>query len=422
MKVVYFAPSPRSAGQVLIGLSLAEQLRKSGTETHFIVAEAARQVMYRRKGFPYTLINESAGPLTRLVVDEVMEEFRPDIIVIGDYLGYSYAIEKSYRLDPWFIEQYNMPILPVDIWELDRTGLAVDFCGEQIIPVGPRILGMNARLVPVPIAHPKLDNTEHAFRYRLIDDLERVTRRTRGHLHTTFGLGAQDRLILLSLANWQMPNAELYSQDRNRIAQAVPRLLAHYLSQLPETAHFLLVGSVPEGLKGSLPPERTIVLPPCPPARFDVLLGSADLVLSLNASAVTLARAVLSGTPAMLLSNRFTVTGDNEIETTAAALGGLAPYVSDWLASALPLYPFRMWPLGYHAFLEPVLTGNPYAAAFATAEILDQEGVVSGLEQLLFDAGTRTSLAGACHAYQQQLAVLPDTGETFARAARIAGA
>jgi hypothetical protein len=99
----------------------------------------------------------------------------------------------------------------------------------------------------------------------------------------------------------------------------------------------------------------------------------------------------------------------------------MSEFVRTWLAGTGPLYPFRIWPLGYHRFLEPLLAGNPYADTLATAELLDEDGVMTVLEAALYDRATRDTYARARAGYHRTVAALPDTCEAFTRAAQAAG-
>ena len=173
----------------------------------------------------------------------------------------------------------------------------------------------------------------------------------------------------------------------------IPPLVTRYLGQLPQRAHFLLIGEVPPAWSG-LAPERTHAIPSCPPAEFGAVLQAADAVLSLNMAGTTVWRAALSGVPAMVLGNDFRIRGTGDAAAIAAAdaaVGGLSPFVRGALPGCLPLHPFRMWPLAFHSFLAPLLRDNPYTDAFAHAQVLDEASVTQGMESLLFDKECRAT-------------------------------
>jgi hypothetical protein len=232
---------------------------------------------------------------------------------------------------------------------------------------------------------------------------------------------------MITFAGWQRSPDPRYDERIHRIARRVPELLAHYLRALPPTTHFMVIGGMPDAFR-ALPADRLITLPACMPKRFAVLTGAADLLISLNAASTAVAEAILADVPAVVLSNRFTVTeaapGASGAPETPEALEvpeKVSEFVRTWLAGTGPVYPFRIWPLGYHRFLDPLLAGNPYADTLATAELLDEDGVMTVLEAALYDRATRDSYARARAAYHRTVAALPGTCETFTRAAQAAG-
>jgi hypothetical protein len=351
----------------------------------------------------------------------VVAEFKPDALVLADYLIFSRAMRTVFLLDPWFIDRYQLPVLPIDIWALDGRDLEMDFGGEETIQLDPRIRQLTGQLRPVPLTHPQPAGDGRVFPFRLSDADGRVSRRTRAHLHTTLGIPRGHRLALITFAGWQHSPDPRYGERFHRIAQRVPELLAHYLRALPPTTHFMVIGGVPDAFR-ALPADRLITLPACMPKRFAVLTGAADLLISLNAASTAVAEAILADIPAVVLSNRFAVTAaDPGAEGTPEGLEKMSEFVRTWLAGTGSVYPFRIWPLGYHRFLEPLLAGNPYADTLATAELLDEDGVMTVLEAALYDRATRDAYARARAGYHRTVAALPGTCETFTRAAQAAG-
>jgi hypothetical protein len=419
MKLLFLALCQRGYGETLTGMSLARQLSALGVESHFVV-EASAEHLLRRSGLDYSVISEAMGPLAGLVIDGIVSAVRPDAIVLSDYVIYTEVMRTQFRLDPWLIDRYDLPILPIDIWALDGRELSIDHGGQDGLPIHPRIRQLAGHLQPVPMARPGGSPNGHPF--RLSPDDGKISRRTRDHLFTTLGIPAGHRLALIAVAGWQQAPDARYDQRVHRIARQVPLLLAQYMRSLPATTHFVLIGDIPGPLR-DLPAGRTIVLPSCQPKRFGVILGAADLMISLNASSTSVAQAIMADVPAMVLSNRFALAAGEEPEKLAGELasGKVSGFVRSWLAETGPVYPFRIWPLGYHRFLEPLLAGNPYASTMATAELLDEHEAVTVMEAALYDQATRDSYARARADYHRTIAALPGTGEAFTRAAHAAG-
>jgi Family of unknown function (DUF6365) len=408
MKALFLAMSTAGYGETLIGLSLAGQIRKAGVEVQFIVDSRSAPLLSGRE-FPFTVLEASMGRFAQLLIDSVIREFKPDLIVLSDYFTYCGVFAKLYKIDPWFIEQYGLPIIPIDIWEWDSTPMKVDVFVDKFMPVNERILQMPATLRPSPLCHfPAPTGSKH-YPFSLREGNEKISRRTREHLRSVYSLSRTDKLVLLAFAKWQLP--QFSDDDGNRIAAATPDLLVQYLKTLPSDVHFVSVGERIPALE-QLPAERMHFLPSCAQSRFNVLLGSVDLFLTLNLGATTMTRAVMGGVPSLALSNRHTLLTPEAAEEHAAGNQDVGPIAAAWLKKNAPIYPFRMWPLGFHKFLDPLLSNNEYTSTFEQVELFEGERVVRTIHDLLFNAGRIEGLLAAQESYVGKLKTL-DTAAAF---------
>jgi len=353
--------------------------------------------------------------LAKILIDDVVRTVRPAAIVLAEYLNYTHVMAAHFRLKPWFIESYGVPVIPIDLWELERTGFVADLCGGQALAISPHLKDMDCYLNPVPMARPVPDS-RRAIPFRVADlagpgESREQTRRD-------LGLGSADRLVMLAMSAWQLPDTG--GADRRQAASRVPELLAHYLRQLPDNVRFLLAGAAPEWSR-LLPAGRTLPLPPCSPSRFGALLRAADLMLSLNLSAFTMVRAVLSGTPVMLITNQFSVTEPGQAAAIADRLGGMSDFARRWLAESVPLHPFRVWPMGFHGFLDSLLAGNSYLSAFTAAELLDEAAVLGGLRGLLYDPAEHARSRLRRADYLAEIAAVADGCTAFRHALSVTG-
>jgi Family of unknown function (DUF6365) len=362
--------------------------------------------------------------LVKILIDDVVRTVRPAAIVLAEYLNYTHVMSAHFHLNPWFIESYGVPVIPIDLWELERTGFAADLCGGRALAISPHIKDMDCYLSPVPLARP-VPNSRRAIPFRVADPADLAAPadpdglvKGREHTRRELGLRSRDRLVMLAMSAWQLP--DVGAAGRRQAASRVPELLAHYLRQLPDDVRFLLAGAAPEWSR-LLPAERTLPLPPCSPSRFAALLRAADLMLSLNLSAFTMVRAVLSGTPVMLITNQFSVTEPGQACDIAGQLGGMSDFARRWLAESVPLHPFRVWPMGFHGFMESLLAGNAYLSAFTVAELLDEAAVLGGLRGLLYDQEERDRSRIRRADYLKEIAAVPDARTAFRHALSMAG-
>jgi len=336
-KALFLALSPHGFGETLIGLNLADQLVPLGVTSQFIVEESATTILAGR-GHSFDVIEPGMGRLAGLIVDDVVQRFRPDVIILADYFTYC-TISVRYQLDPWFIEAYGIPVVPIDIWEWGGTDFVVDIAGDYVYRASERFRSLPACLRPVPLAHPVPDDAGHARPFRVASGEEPLSARARSRLRSSLGVGEQDRLVLIATARWQVTGEAAYSQAASSVASGVPPMVTHYLEQLPPRTRFLLIGEIPQAWSG-LPAGRTHAVPPCPQQEFGAMLQAADAVLSLNIGGTTVWRAVMSGVPAMVLGNSYRLRDVADIDRADAQAGGFTDFVRDAVTKAIPLHPF----------------------------------------------------------------------------------
>lgn len=423
MKLLHFAMSALGGyGETFVDLSLADQLADGGIESRFVIT-AGVEPLFATGRHPYSLIDSDPGLSVQAVVEREMSEHQPDAVVLADYANFWGHMLRNAGDDAWFIEKYGVPLIPIDMWEWEHTGFAYDFCGRGFGREYDRhILDMPAHLRPVPVCHVDAGGSRQGHPYRLTAPEPGRDATVRERVFAEFGLSPADRLVLVPVSAWQQPSTStrLITEMTIRLGRRVPELLARYLGALPERTHVLVVGTVPEALR-QLPADRLHELGPCPPDRYRDLLRSADLMVSLTMSGLTLARATLMGTPGMLLTNGFTVANAADVERVDAALGGLSDPVRSWLSEVAPIDAFSHWPKGLHAFVEPLVRGNPYLTAIAHEELLDEPAVVERMREILYDSEAARRLAEDREAYLAQVDALPPTWEVFGAAAAAVG-
>jgi hypothetical protein len=410
MNLLHFALSTHTSGETYLGLCLADQLRDAGVRSHFAVSAAAEPLV-RRHGYPCTVIDAAPGQPARDLVDDLVRRLRPDAFVLADYLNYWSNMERRLGLDPWFIEGYDRPVLPIDTAEWADTNFEVDICGwESGVPISRHIMDLPVHLRPVPVAH--VDAGDGPGRpYRMTAPEPAVSAAERAQVRADLGLAAGDRLLLAPMSPWQQAGqsrAGMVNDMVDRLALGVPELLVYYLDRLPDSARVVVLGSPPPAF-ARLPRHRVVVHPPCPPDRYRALLASADALLLLSLAAVTGVRAVLMDVPVVMMTNRFTVTGAHEIERVAGEVGGMSDAVRGWLAGILPVAPFRQWPKGAYFVQERLVKGNGYLSAIAHRELLDEQGVHEALTGALYEPAARERLARDRAAYLRTVDALPPT-------------
>ena len=399
---LFLSTARNSWGRSVIASTIASDLVCTGSRVT-IFTHRALEPLFSSSGAHLATFGSSMGPLLAPYLNSIMSEVKPDIVVLCDFFSNA-NVFASEGLNLTHCLQPISEACALDLWDYDRTGYNIDMFGESSFFLGSGsqiewerdFRAIRHKIKPVPIVAP-LD-TSSSFS-NLPPNGRLVSGKDQRH---ALGLSSGDRAVLFCSAEWQ--HSHYKSEAGRRLAEALPRLVAGYLAQLGPAVHLVHVG--PKTLElDALLGERYHWLPSVSPDAFDNIIASSDLFLTPNISATTITKALVSGVPVVALQN--SLVGDT-LEAICAQLPFcVSPFLADWIRSALPLYPFSMWPLGYHAFLAPLLANNPYAEAFDILELLHQPTIHHTLQNLLFSPAAKEEQLHKHALYLAQVRALP---------------
>ncbi|HEY6252754.1 MAG TPA: DUF6365 family protein, partial [Candidatus Angelobacter sp.] len=383
-------------GEAMLGLRLAADLQQAGDEVFFLAHDSNAKLFEGR--FRHLLFSSAASPLLQLYWSNCLSGFRASSIILSDYFTTTLFF-VSFGLNPEMLTATGLPIFAIDTWDSSKAVLPIDILidATRSVELWP---GRIKPICPVPFLAP--NDTPGA--YNSLPEEVATTRRIRRHVRHTLGIGEQEKAVFFCTAEWQHPNYESQSDAARRCGALLPRLVAEYLSRLGNSVHLVHVGPKAYDLKAQMG-TRYHWLPPLPPTEFDTLLASTDLLLTANISATTIAKAMVVGVPTLVLQNSISASTPEEAE--AAMTRKPSPQLRAWLQDSVPLYPFALWPLGYHRFLGNILQNNPYVRGLELTELLDEEQVEAALARLLFDDSARQEHAHRQAAYLAQVRSLP---------------
>jgi hypothetical protein len=394
MKHLFIALSTKGFGETTLGLRVAQELANAGDECVFLVHVSAAGLL-SRTGFPHMTVADHTIGWLRLMLMTLLDRHKPNSIILSDYFTTALAFERG-DLEPSYLRESGLPLGAIDTWDLKKSGTSIDAFGNEIRTFQDWSHLLDYHLIPVPIANPSPGGSY----YCNLPEPTRVTARIRRHVRRGLGIGDGEQAILFCTAEWQ--HARFRSEAGNQLARTLPQLIERYVLQLGPRVHLVHVGpaAYPLASLGS----RYHWLPPLPPDKFETLLASVELLMVANASSTTIAKALVSGIPSVTLVNSYSLQASEDL--TKAGIR-LSAETKMWAASSMPLYPFTMWPIGYHQFLKPSLDGNPYCAVVPMLEILHEAETLDEMQALLWDASARQRRLNAQTAYVDELHRLP---------------
>lgn len=400
--VLLLAPTPRGWGETAFAVHLGKELIKAGRDVQALICDATAP-LFHGSGIAVTSLAESAGPFLGLMLEELINSARPAAVVLCDIVTSVRALKRAgVTADSLF--SGPVPIMGVDTWNSAVAGPAMDTFGAESIDAEAWIDRIPSRFMPVPF----LNWNAGPGVCRFFPESRPLPSAARSHIRGEFGIGDGEKLVLFCTSPWQ--HGPYKNPDGERLAAAVPRLISEYLAELDPSVHLVHVGpSRYDGLM--LGPDRYHWLPSQRADIFEALLASADLLLSLNVSAVSTIRAVAAELPVVVVGNSSHARTEDDIR--AAAGGAMHPVVKRNAKALLPAYPFTLWPLGLKSYLEPTLQGNPFLQALRSVELLDGGRVIETLNELLFSPAAAEESRRKQEAYRKRLMELPAPAAAF---------
>ena len=400
-RFLFLAATSSAMGEVNLARDIARDLHARGHAAAFL-APAAMAARFAGTPVRHVPVDDMLPRMPELL-PRLLRQQPPDALVLVDLASVFLTLETAWAHDASFLCDLPVPVAALDVWDLAETDLRWDF-GTDALPVSPRALEIR-RLVPVPFVRPRQDGRC----YDALPTPAAVTPEARRRVRAEMGLQPDDRLLLLLSSRWQLPEAQFWKHHR-RLAQRLPVLALEAVAALGPRVHVAHVG--PRAFEGAEPlGARYHWIPQLAPERFEEVIGSADVLLSFATSSPAAFNALVLGVPVVLAVNS---RRGRTVEEVLASLPQAAEPVRRWLETVVPLYPFRLWPIGLYGLLTPAVRENPFNDAVRTVELLDWEELVGSCRELLFDASARERMQARQEGYCDAVRRLPRGADLLA--------
>jgi hypothetical protein len=371
---LFVAPQSAPFGETVLGMRIADELHARGDEI-VVFAHGSLEILVKNRPFRFVAVPQGAR-VDRAIADMGAEVAATSVVLL-DATGV-FMLLKNEGSDATFLRTVDRRVIGLDVWNLRKTGLEWDMIGAPF-QHSRYSLDVHKRLIPVPFAQPS--GTKGL--YNALPHAPSITEDERARIRADFGVREGDRVLFFTTARWQDPGSQKHALGQ-QLALALPPFVAGLLARLGDHVHVVHVGPSRMPFDDALG-DRYTWLPQRSPARFEKTLASADLLLSFNFSATTIATAIAAGIPIVL-----------GVNTRAGALAR-----------------FRVWPLGLFKFLEPLAKNNPYTSAMETLEIADDDAFVETTKKLLWGDDARAELRERQSRYRDEVAKLPSAADLF---------
>ncbi len=378
MRVLFLVTSFWAMGEFTIAKEFALRLKNSGHEVAFCLPPS----LYKKSSsiFPTFTLIPNSRKLNQLIFHEISYSFKPAIVILSDFLNYHFS-HKHYGITREDLDILGAKVATFDIYNWKQKRLRMDAYGiESSIPKVLNIDWYGDRILPCPLVDPKKVG-KNEFGYCLINKEISRSDVEKTKILKKFNLDSNKKTILVTRASWQ---SKIIKEDKvNRFISIVERNLSIIISYLKEKYQIICIGEK-EKIYGQ---HNIFYFETLPPDDFDSIVSITDLYINRNFISTSMARMVLSGVKCV-----------NFIHS------GFTSLSEDFYA-----YKFRMFPVGWYDFLEPLVEDNPYFNLVESLKIFDINASIKKIEELLSNEDDKhyTKLK----LYKRELALLdsPDT-------------
>jgi hypothetical protein len=348
------------------------------------------------KPFEVVLLDSFTPPLDNHLTN-LVQSYKPDSLILVDLMSNSLWLHP--RNDgKWFLDQQLVPLLALDIHNVAGPNMRADVFLDQEWEMGPLTSIPKGRIAPVPYISAQDPDAYNALPIPVQVDEER-----RKEIRSELGISSSEKLILMVSANWQSASTWDDFHGR-RISIYVPNLLTYYLSRVDANVRVVHVGPqrfhVNKNLTG-----RYLWLEQVDQARFQALLSSADLFITPNIIGTTLSSVLTAEIPMVVVRNSVRARTADEVISKLSAKP--SEELIRWLKIAIPIYPFRAWPLGLYNLVSRALKNNPFCETFIDVELLNEEEVIAGCRKMLYDNEAREAILENQRNYTKIVRTLP---------------
>jgi hypothetical protein len=400
--VLFISLGAFAFGESTLALNFARGLENSYYQPFFILSPINQVIFNSLPQLKKILLYPNGGRINRILAEDFLTEYPPDIILLFDFLTFEYS--NNFGLSLEYLRSFNTPIISLDSYEWESTDFILDFLGGRSKQVASTLLEIDGCLRPCPLNKP-IPLQDHFACYSFFKEVRTTDINNLSLYREKLDINSSDKIVFSATAPWEKKPAKEVRQTP--FCHVVPKLVEFYLTQVNCHIHWVRVGrdiQNKEEVHSNLTVHNFKFLPS---DDFNNLLYLSDILITTNIAATTLAKKVCSGGAALLLFNSVNANCSGDLYRYKSMT--FSSSITEIIQKCYPISPFRMFPLGWYDFLTPLVNENSYLNTFYQAEILDSEAVISSLNQALFSSNEFKLMH--LEEYKQALKALPTPAE-----------
>lgn len=395
MRVAFIVTSFWAYGELLIAKQFAKGLKDDGHDVMFIIPPTHKRNV-SESGFAYTSLLPKSRKFNQIIFTELKEKFRPDLILLSDFLNYHFA-DIHYGILREDLDIFKCPIATFDNFNWNLKRKCMDTYGfVSDIPKKINLQEYGARILPCPILSPD-SRKDGEFCFSLLGKALSATEQKKKELKEKHGFQSfgKKKMILVSQAKWQESCVE--KQRVQNFIKLSNHVFEELIKELARHHVLLCIGEPNPQFEGN---ANIVMHSSMPSEEFDEFIQMADLYLGKNMTSTSMIKIAMSKIPCVNIVN--SITAKEKISRELLRRSNFEEQVED-----ADLYKFMMYPVGWYYFLKPVFEDNPYGEIIECCEQFQLEETREKIEILLNRKEARETIEEKCELLKNKLRTLP---------------
>ena len=382
MKIVFIVTSFWAYGELLIAKEFAENLKNNGNKVLFLIPPSHKNSL--DKSFKYVSFIPNSRNINRIIMYEVQEKFKPDIVILSDFLNYSFAY-RHYGITIEDLEIFKCKIATFDNFDWLLKRKCMDTYGYvSDIPKKVDINRFGDRIIACPLGNPLISCGDNEYRYSLFQSLKLFEKDEKEFLKSSMTDFVFDKkVILVSSAKWQ--ESYINEQKVEDFIELSNQIFRKLVNRLAINNIIVFIGNEQTDNYSNNPNIR--FYKSMPANEFDKFIKISDMYIGRNITSTSMIRIALSGIQCVNIENSFSSLNNELIQKLLSDLG------EDVNAFDInKIYKFKMFPVGWYDFLNPLFKDNPYSEIVESCELFDSEATYNKIESLLNDQSAHQNM------------------------------
>lgn len=406
MNILFIVTSFWSYGELVIACEFAKRISKNEYKPYFLIPPTHEKII-RSYQFSFTTLLPRNGNINRIILKDIENRLKPRVVLLADFLNYNFC-EEHYGLKTEDLNIFLGKLGTFDNFNWSITGEHMDtygFRAKGFAEIDVRKYGFS--LCPCPITSPlESGESEDTFYYELISEKLPYDIDNTKKWKLELGIPLEQKLILFTHATWQ----ETYKQypDVKAFVEANNEAFDYIIKELAKKHYIICVGA--KSRYSNAESANIHFLEQLSPTDFEKYLLATDLFISRNITSTSLARAVVSGVPSVNFSNSIFFSEKRTIDLNELKFKPIDK-IQKLLETLRRCYPYRMFPVGWYKFLNPILKENSYYNIVVNLEQFDVIGSLEKINNMLLCDTSKKNFSNKVEIYRKRLSGLPGASE-----------